>query len=41
MIINKTQVQVKKKKGKCGIEYSLALASDVSCRHGWGAHAEI
>ena len=40
LIINKTQVQIEKKKGKYGIEYSLASASDVPCRHGWRAHAE-
>jgi len=28
MFINKTEVQIEKRKGKYGIEYSLALASD-------------
>jgi len=45
---NGTQVQIEKKKGKCGIEYSLASASHGPCPHGWGpmlkfnlwAHAE-
>jgi len=43
LIINKTQVQIeKKRKAKHGIEYSLASASDGPCPHGWGlgAHAE-
>jgi len=32
-------VQIEKKKGKYGIEYSLASASDGPCHHDWG-HAE-
>jgi len=34
---NKTQVQIEKKKGKYGIEYSLASASDGPCPHGRGS----
>jgi len=37
LIINKTGVQIEKKKGKYGIEYSLASASDGPCPRGWGA----
>ena len=33
---NKTQVQIEKKKGKYGIEYSLLSASDGPCPNGWG-----
>ena len=46
LITNKTQVQIEKKKGKYGIEYSLESASDEPCPRGWGprwnlgAHAE-
>jgi len=36
LIINKTQLQIEKKKGKYGIEYSLASASDGPCPPGWG-----
>jgi len=35
LIINKTQIQIEKKKGKYGVEYSLASASDGPCPHGW------
>ena len=35
LITNKTQVQTEKKKGKCGIEYSLASASDGPRPRGW------
>jgi len=40
LIINKTQVQIEKKKDKYGIEYSPASASDGACTRGWGGHAE-
>ena len=40
LIINKTQLQIEKKKGKYGIEYSLASASGGPCPGGWGSHAE-
>jgi len=33
--ISKTQVQIEKKKGKYGIEYSLTSASDGFCARGW------
>jgi len=36
LIINRTQVHIEEKKGKYSVEYSLASASDGSCRHGWG-----
>jgi len=42
LVINKTHVQIEKKKGKYGIECSLASAYDGPCRHdgpcphGWG-----
>ena len=39
LIINKTHVQIEKKKGKYGIDYSLASASDGPCRMA-GGHAE-
>ena len=32
---------IEQKKGKYGIEYSLASASDGPCPHGWGAHVDI
>jgi len=36
MIVNKTHVQIEKKKGKKGIKYSLASACDGPYPHGWG-----
>jgi len=41
LIINETQVQTEKKKGKYGIKYSLAAASDGPCLHGWGLTLKI
>ena len=35
-MINKTHAEIEKKKGKYGIEYFLASASDGPCPHGWG-----
>ena len=36
LIINKTQVEIEKMKGKYGIKYELASAPDGPCPHGGG-----